>query len=496
MPAYAVKRYLQLEKPDGQDFLADRERLLRALAPDEAHISLDVLKTLYPLMADADYRITVTLCPGERGLDVVRVEPGDTRSRLFGLALDVGTTTLGMELVDLNAKRTLAEAGCTNSQTALGANILDRIFAVKADRQNLEALQRLVLDDVRMLIDRCCTEARVAPEEIAAMIVAGNTTMMHFFCGCDPWQVFQSPYAPAFFDPGTLRASELRLPLVCNMRCMPAIANYVGGDITSGLLLTDIDSRDSLAMFLDIGTNGELALGCRDFLLVGAGAAGPALEGAVSRSGMRAESGAVSRVQIDRDGSIRTSVIGGGAPQGICGSGIVDLIAEGLRIGWINANGTLNPEVSPCIETIAEADSARLQPAIRYADGPNGPLYFAQSDIREFIKCKAAANTMVATLLDACGLTAADVGTMYLSGGFGTHYDLESAIAIGLYPNLPREKFCILGNSSLAGAHLLLTDASCEARLRRIREYASYVQFGEMDRFLENMVAAQFLAKL
>ena len=207
MEPLSEKRYLELHAPAGGDFLAARERLLAAL-PDGCRLTLGCLQQLYPVLSAADYRVTVTLCPGPGGTDAVRVEPGDTTAEHYGLCLDIGSTIMQMELVDLVRGRTLSQAACTNSQTQFGANILDRILAVKADRENLKTLQALTLSDVRGMIDTCCRAADIRPEAISAMTVGGNTTMLHFFLGCDPWLVFQSPYTPVFFDPGVIRAAE------------------------------------------------------------------------------------------------------------------------------------------------------------------------------------------------------------------------------------------------------------------------------------------------
>ena len=492
MHTLTEKRYLELPAAAAGELLAARERLLAAL-PDGCRVTPGCLRRLYPTLHGADYRVTVTLCPADGGLDIVNVEPGDTTGQNYGLCLDIGSTTMQMELVELVSGTTRAQAACTNSQTQFGANILDRILAVRENRENLQTLQALTLGDVRQMIADCCRQAEIEPEAVSAMTVGGNTTMLHFFLGCDPWLVFQSPYTPVFFDPGILRASELGLPISGNVFCMPAIANYLGGDITGGLLMTDLDTREDLALFLDIGTNGELVLGCREFLLMGAGAAGPALEGAVSRSGMRAEPGAVCSVRIGADNRLRYETIGNLPPKGICGSGILDLIAEGFLSGWIDSAGNLQKDAAPCIRDVWEDAQQRNVPAIIYAYDGNVPLYFTQDDIGEFLTCKAAAHTMVATLLQSVNVSPAEIGTFYLAGGFGTHYNLESAITVGLYPDLPREKFKILGNSSLAGARLLLLDRGCRARLERIRALATYVQFGEMEKFVENMHAARFL---
>ncbi len=489
MKPLAIKHFLQLNKPDGTDGLADRERILQALDRDDITIPVRVLRTLYPLLPDADYEITVTLSPAQQGWEIVRVEAGDTTDRLYGAALDIGSTTLEMALLDLNSGEVLCSAQLENSQRALGENILDRIVAVRENAENLEVLRTSVVADISQLIDICCTEAEIAPGEISILVAAGNTTMMHFFFGCDPWLVFQTPYSPVFFNPGIVRAEELGLPLACNVFAMPAVANYLGGDITSGLLMTDLDTRLEPAMLLDIGTNGELAFGCKDYLLLGAGAAGPALEGAVSEQGMRAISGAISKIKIDENNRLHYETIDNQPPKGICGSGIMDLIAQGFLAGWISGNGTLNPQASERICQIWSKLHERMLPAIMYAPD----LYFTEADIKEWIKCKAAAFTMVATLLDHCGLSKDDIGQLYLAGGFGTHYDLESAVTTGLYPDIPRERFTVLGNSSLKGAMLLLTDREQIKRLQHFLDQGVYLQFGEMERFLENMIAAEFL---
>ena len=489
MKPLAQKIFLQLKKLDGQDGLADRERILQALGEDNILIPVRVLRQLHPLVQNADYQVTVTLSPAEQGWEIVRVEPGDTTYRLYGMALDIGSTTLGLELLDLNTGKTCAGAQLENHQRALGENILDRIIAVREDVQNLEVLRRSVVGDVSELIDRCCREAGIEPVEIGVLVIAGNTTMIHLLFGCDPWQVFQSPYSPVFFNPGIVRAEELELPLQCNVFTMPAVANYLGGDITSGLLMTDLDTREDPAMLLDIGTNGELAFGCREYLLLGAGAAGPALEGAVSQWGMRAEPGAISSVKIDEADELHIKTIGDQPPKGICGSGILDLIAQGFLAGWITGDGKWNLSASERIHPVWSDFHQREIPAMEYAPG----MFFTDADLEEWIKCKAAAFTMVATLLDHCGLTADDIGRLYLAGGFGTHYDLEAAVTVGLYPDIPRDRFTILGNSALQGAKLLLMDRENISRLQHFLDNGVYLQFGEMERFLEHMVAAQFL---
>ena len=488
---FTEKRHLVLPKPTKDDFRADRERILDTLGEEDVTIGLEALRTLYPLVQDGGYDVTVTLSPAQKGREIIRVEPGDTTGTLYGLALDIGSTTLEMELVDMFSGQVLGNAGCVNSQVSFGLNILDRILAVKEDRENLRKLRSLILGDIERLAAELC--ASVGRESVSALVIGGNTTMIHFFLGCDPWLVFQNPYAPVFFDPGIFSARQVGLDLNCNVFCFPAVANYLGGDITAGLLLTDLDSTDKPSVFLDIGTNGELCLGCKEYLLMGAGAAGPALEGFGSRYGMRAEKGAIRHLRLGEDGNFQLDVIGGGVPKGICGTGIFDLVAECYRAGILNGDGTVNMEDPKYVTWIWDEDLQESLPAVVYGRNGEEKLYFTQRDIQEFVRCKAAGFTMVATLLDYCGLSLADVGKFYLAGGFGTHIDLESAITVGLYPDVDRAKLVPLGNTSLQGAKKLLLDTSCQERLTWFRKNGTYLHFSEMETFLQNMVAANFI---
>ena len=226
---------------------------------------------------------------------------------------------------------------------------------------------------------------------------------------------------------------------------------------------------------------------------MGAGAAGPALEGFRSRYGMRAEEGAIRHLKMGEDGVFRLDVIGGGKPKGICGTGIFDLVAECYRYGIINGDGSVNMDRPQYVTRVWDENAQESLPAVVYGRNGDEKLYFTQRDIQEFVRCKAAGFTMVATLLDYCGLSLSDVGKFYLAGGFGTHIDLESAITVGLYPDVERGKLVPLGNTSLQGAKRLLLDTSCLKRLDWFRQNGIYLHFSEMETFPRNMVAANFI---
>ena len=319
-----------------------------------------------------------------------------------------------------------------------------------------------------------------------SMVVAGNTTMIHFLLGIDAFCVFYTPHAVHADRPGFQPAKDLDIPLNGYVYCYPAKSNYLGGDIISGMIETELYKKDGISVFFDIGTNGELVIGNKDFLLCGAGAAGPALEGGVVHTGMRADAGAVDSVRI-RGGKIHVHVIGNSSgkisPKGICGSGIVDLIAELFLEGWIDIRGKFSPEKTNLIQ------KREGQLCIEYAPG----LYFYQKDIDEFILTKAAAHIMVEIMLRESGLELNQADRFYVAGSFGKYVSVESAITIGMYPDMEREKMINAGNSSLEGAQKLLLNKELLADIDQILEEMTYIQFAEVDDFLEQMVAAQAL---
>ena len=346
-------------------------------------------------------------------------------------------------------------------------------------------------------------KARTISHSALSMVIAGNTTMIHFLLGMDAFCVFYTPHAVHADCPGFQLACDLDIPLKGYVYCYPAKSNYLGGDIISGMIDTELYKKNEISVFFDIGTNGELVIGNKEFLLCGAGAAGPALEGGVVRTGMRADIGAVDEVKI-RDGNIYVHVIGshkedsgsheknsgnheenssGEEPRGICGSGIIDLIAELFLEGWIDIRGKLSPEKSPLIQ---ERDN---QLCVEYAPG----LYFYQKDIDEFIRTKSAAHTMVEIMLRESGLDLNQADRFYVAGAFGKHVSKESAITIGMYPDMDRDHIINAGNSSLEGAQKLLLNRSLLTDIDQILEEMVYIQFAEVEDFLELMVAAQAL---
>ena len=502
MNGLSQKRYLELPLPTEDDPRSDQQRILDSLAAagveERVHIPVHILRELYPLLDNAKWKITVSLAWNGENWEMVEIEEGDTTAQHYGLAVDLGSTTVVARLLDCNSGEILKEVSCFNKQIQWGTDILSRIFYCKDNKEKLEEVRRATVESI------CeCMDKLDASHSALSMVIAGNTTMIHFLLGMDAFCVFYTPHAVHADCPGFQLARDLDIPLKGYVYCYPAKSNYLGGDIISGMIDTELYKKNEISVFFDIGTNGELVIGNKEFLLCGAGAAGPALEGGVVRTGMRADIGAVDEVKI-RDGNIYVHVIGshkedsgsheknsgnheenssGEEPRGICGSGIIDLIAELFLEGWIDIRGKLSPEKSPLIQ---ERDN---QFCVEYAPG----LYFYQKDIDEFIRTKSAAHTMVEIMLRESGLDLNQADRFYVAGAFGKHVSKESAITIGMYPDMDRDHIINAGNSSLEGAQKLLLNRSLLTDIDQILEEMVYIQFAEVEDFLELMVAAQAL---
>lgn len=492
MDGFSKKEYLQLKMPTESLAVSDHRRIelaLNTLGYAPVTMPLAVLRRLYPMCREAGFDITVTLVHREQDWVVTDVEPGDQTRHHYGLAVDYGSTNIIMQLVDLYSGSVIGEEKATNGQIAYGTDILTRItYALEGERQ-MQQLQQATVDTFHQLLAQLTESTGIDAGKSPVMIVSGNTAMIHFLLGLNAWTVFASPYAPVTADPGFYWGRELGMDFAGLLYMIPSASNYVGGDIVSGLLTLDIHKQEETSLFFDIGTNGELVIGNKDWMLAGAGAAGPALEGYISKFGMRAEPGAVDSVKI-RGSELTATTIGGADPRGICGSGIIDLLAQMRLQGWIDGAGNLEPSASEAIIFLWEEQEY----GVVYARAANGKsLYFSQTDIRQYLDTKAAAYTMVDCLLETAGIEASSLDQCYLSGAFAAHSDLESAITIGMFPDLPREKYHVLKNSSLDGARTMLLDHSRLAEAKALAETIYCVQFASIPDFLIRMHAAKFI---
>ena len=495
MDRFSVKEFLSLKMPTEDLSLSDHSRMILALNTlgyDPVTVPLHILRKLYPLCRDAGFDITVTLVRRQQDWVVTDVEAGDTRQHHYGLAVDYGSTTIIMQLVDLHSGAVIGEAKQTNGQVAYGTDILTRITYSLESQQHADALQKATVDTFSQLMRQLQAQTGIDAAKCPIMILSGNPTMIHFLLKLNAWTVFAAPYAPVSADPGFFWGKELEMDFDGLVYIIPAASNYIGGDIVSGLLTLDIHKKEETSLFFDIGTNGELVIGNKEWMLAGAGAAGPALEGYISRFGMRAAPGAIDTVAIEGR-ALRYTVIGDGKPVGICGSGIIDLIAQMRLAGWINMAGDLNPDASDRIRYLPDEQQYAAVYADETQSATGQPLYFSQTDIRQYLDTKAAAYTMIDCLLEAAATEETDLAHCYLSGAFSAHSNLESAITVGIFPDLPRKNYTCIANTSLAGARTLLLDRSRLQEVKELSENIYCVQFASIPDFLIRMQAAKFI---
>ena len=495
MNSFSKKEYLSLKMPTEEVAVSDQKRILLALeALGYPHVTmpLRVIRKLYPLCRDANFDITVSLVQRETDWVITDVEPGDQRQHHYGLAVDYGSTTIVMQLVDLNSGSVIGEEKLVNGQVQYGTDILTRITYSLEDPSHAQDLQKATVETFRQLLEALTDATGIDAAKCPVMIVSGNTTMIHFLLGLNAWTVFASPFAPVSSDPGFLWGEEVGMAFEGLLYIIPSASNYIGGDIVSGLLKLNIHKQDKTCMFFDIGTNGELVLGNKEWMIAGAGAAGPALEGYISRYGMRAAPGAIDKVKIS-DGRISYTTIGNRKPVGICGSGIIDLLAQMRLNGWINMAGHLNPDATDRIVYLQDENQYAAVYAKAEESESGMPLYFTQTDIDQYLDTKAAAFTMIECILDSAGITEKQVDKCYLSGAFPAHSDLEAAITIGIFPDLPREKYQMIANTSLEGARILLTNRDRLEEMRELLENMYCVQFASVPDFLIRMQAAKFI---
>ena len=495
MNNFVVKEYLSLKMPSEDLPISDHQRILLALNSigyENIQFPLSAVRKLYPLCRDAGFDITVTLVHREYDWVVTDVESGDTTKVLYGLAVDYGSTAIIMQLIDLNSGKVISEEKEENGQIQYGTDILTRIIYSLENEEHRKELQKVTVSTFHKIMRRLTEKTGIDALKLPLMVLSGNTTMIHFLMELDAWTVFAAPYSPVTTVPGFLWGNELGMEFQGLIYIIPAASNYVGGDIISGLLHLDIHKQEQTQMFFDIGTNGELVIGNKDWMIAGAGAAGPALEGYISRYGMRASAGAIDHITISNN-KLSYTTIAAAKPVGICGSGIIDLLAQMRLHGWINIAGKLEPTASNRIIQHPEEEQYVVIYAYAEESGSEKDLYFSQLDIDQYLDTKAAAYTMVDCLLEYAGISSSDLEHCYLSGAFSAYSNLESAITIGIFPDLERNRYSVIKNSSLEGAKTLLLDYTKLEEAKVLAENIYCVQFASIPDFLIKMQAAKFI---
>jgi uncharacterized 2Fe-2S/4Fe-4S cluster protein (DUF4445 family) len=506
---------LTLSEPSMEDQTDDLSRLLTGLRQQAGFtgvtVSLPILRKLGHVLRDSDWQVTTILDVRElfdgRALEewLIDVLPGHIPDDepLWGAAIDIGTTTVTVWLVDLVSGEVRAQASEYNGQITRGEDVISRIvYAGKNGGQ--DELRELVLATINSLLETVCKRAshkeegefiQVKPEEIVKVVVAGNSTMIHLLLGIPTASIRLSPFVTAFNQPPLLTGSEvgLRINPQGVVDCLPGVASYVGSDITAGVLSSGMDDTNRITLFMDVGTNGEIVLGSSEWLVTCACSAGPAFEGAGVLHGMRATRGAIEEVWINGqtyEPSYR--VIGGGKPSGLCGSGLISLLAEMFMTGVVDKAGNLNTQLDT--PRIREGEHG-LEYVIAWGTETQhgNDISITHTDIDNLLRAKGAIFAGYRVLADSVGVPLEMIEQMLIGGSFGKYINVEKAVQIGLLPDMPWENFQFLGNTSVRGAYYALLDRRARERIKEIASRMTYIELSADNTFYDAFMSALFL---
>jgi len=416
------------------------------------------------------------------------------RRKHYSLAFDIGTTTVCGQLLDLNRGKAIAQGIDYNGQIRYGADVISRI-AYSQKPGGLKRLQQAVVTTINKIIGELLTQSRVNIRHIGHLSLAGNTTMIQLLLGLDPKYVRLSPYTPAanFIPPVKASSLGIKVADYVYLFTFPLVASYVGGDIISGIVGSGVYQRKNLTLYIDIGTNGEVVIGNSDWMVVASCSAGPAFEGGGVKHGMVATTGAIEDFAIDPSNlEPVVNTIGGAKPKGICGSGLINITAGLFEAGVINANGKINTNLSTNrVREGGDGYEYVLSWAPETQIGKD--IVITEVDIDNLIRAKAALYAGYQTLVKSVGLTMADLEQVVIAGAFGSHIDVEKSITIGLFPDIPRDRFIFIGNGSLLGARIVSFSTDLMDDARRVARMMTNIELSENVDFMNNYVAALFL---
>ncbi|MDH5297951.1 MAG: ASKHA domain-containing protein [Desulfobulbaceae bacterium] len=495
------KFFLELPRATAKDNMADAARIILGLHNQYdlrgLTISLPVLRKIRRALREDDFRVTVTVAfpVNEAGKKyLINIQPGNWVHRKFGLAFDIGTTTVYGQLVDLNSGQVLAEGGDYNGQLGYGEDVISRMIHAEKPA-GLDELQEAAASTINSIIRRLLKETAIEADEITSITIAGNTAMTHLFLGLEPHNIRRAPYVPVSTFLAPVRAADLDLILPRHTVAMiyPAISSYVGGDIVAGVMGSGMYRTDKLTLYVDIGTNAEIVIGSREWLVCAACSAGPAFEGGGITHGMRAAVGAIEDFDLDPQ-TLEPMIltVGNWPPVGICGSGLLVVIATLFEQGLIDHRGKFRRDLA----------SDRVRPgrsgyefvlAWRQESGGKEDIVLNEVDIENFIRAKGAIFAGVKTLVEEVGLAIGDIEQILLAGGFGSYIDLDAAMTVGLLPEVAPEKIIYVGNGSLMGARMSELSNHIRRDVVEVVHRMTSFELSEVASFKEQYVASLFL---
>ncbi|MHB0912345.1 MAG: ASKHA domain-containing protein [Armatimonadota bacterium] len=482
-----------------EEHYSDWQRLTQELARQNFEAStrtdVHVLRKLARTLRKKGGKVTVSLQEDFGGLKILDIEPGHVTVQSYGLAIDIGTTTVAVQLVNLVDGRVFVNGTSYNAQIRRGADVISRIDYARTPERQAE-MRSLILDTLNSLITGRSADAGIPTSDIRAAFISGNTTMVHLLLGLPPKYIREAPYVPTVNPVPTLSAGDVGLAI--NPQALvafsPGVGSYVGGDVTAGLLCTElIENKEEVFLFLDIGTNGEIVLGNADWMVTCACSAGPAFEGSGIKCGMRAAAGAIEYVSIGEGGEdVSYDVIGDTKPSGICGSGLICLLGELFVKGVLDQSGRFNTYLPT--DRIVELDNTRGFVLEWGANTENGhDLVITEHDIENIMRTKAAIYAACSLILGNVGLDWSAISKVYIAGGFGRYLEVEDAVLIGLLPDLPYDRFEYIGNSALTGAYIALLSQKSRVKLQEIAQKMTYIDLSSDPSYMDSYLGAMFL---
>ncbi|TDA70528.1 MAG: DUF4445 domain-containing protein [Clostridia bacterium] len=492
------KVYVELPPPTLTGNATDLNRLeieLRKKVPaGHFHIGLNNLRRLAEVVRAGDWKVSATLAHMDGLTEIVDLKPGSSSTQAYGLAIDIGTTTVVVYLVDLNTGATVDQRGGYNKQARYGDDVISRIIRA-TENGGLNELHTAVITTINELVEKLVQRNKIDRADISVVVVAANTTMTHMFLGLPPKYIRLEPYIPTASEFPPVKAGELNLAINPDawVLCFPAVASYMGGDIVAGVLATRLAESDALTLFIDIGTNGEMVLGNRDWMISCSCSAGPAFEGGGITFGMRAMKGAIERATIDpQTYEVEVQAISGYRPIGICGSGLIDLLAKLRRAGLIDRTGQFTRDtVTPRLRQTDEDTEFVLVWGSETECGKD--IVITESDIKNILRSKGAVFAGIQSLLKAVQLDVHDIDRLLIAGGFGNYLNIHDAIQIGLLPDLPVEKYAFVGNTSVKGAKLALLSRPALEAAQELARKMTYLELSAGSSFMDEFVSALFL---
>ncbi len=498
MQAKGFVRTIEIDRPSLSDNTADAGRLEQSLkkelCADKISIPLHILKKLPSNLRSWNFKAKAVLFKTQSSWIVLELLDTLLDISVLGAAIDIGSTRIVISLIDLETGQEIGEQGFDNPQAVIGPDILTRIHYSNHD-EGLAELNRLVIDAVNWNMSKLCKEHGVQTKDIYLVTAAGNTAMTHLFLGIESFEIIKEPYIPCVNIPDTLAADSLNLDINQNgvAFLFPNIGSYFGGDLIAGILFSNLDQKEDICLMVDVGTNAEIVVGSRDFLIACAGAAGPALEGGVSKMGMTAKPGVIDKVWIDPEtNDLKIHTIDGKKPIGICGSGMIDLAAGLFLSKRIDIRGKFSKAI--CKEQLFEQDGIMSFTLVDENQSATGePICLSQVDLNSLTSSKAAMFTILEVIVcNTAGLTFKDLHKFYVAGTFGSFINPGSAISIGMLPDIPLDTFEVLGNSSLGGAKVLLTNPDAFERVVEIRKSITYIELNVNQEFMNMFSGAKF----